>query len=104
MEALSCLGYLAILIVGLLFVLLILSVGGFFLFTLWPLVLGILGVPLLWKYVDDNVAVVFGLVAIATQVWWSMRLGRGSSSGSSWEEGKKKHYDTKGKVVGYEDR
>ena len=47
-----------------------LVVSYFMIQVIWPAVVGAGGVYLLWMHVDQDIAVFFGFLSLAVQIWW----------------------------------
>jgi hypothetical protein len=72
----------------------------------WPMMIGVPALILLWKAGHDNIAVVVFLPAVAIQVRFLWRLyteGGSSLADPPGMSGKKKVYDSRGRLRGYRD-
>jgi hypothetical protein len=84
----------------------VLILAGGFIYVAWPLLVGVIAGIWLWISGHDNLGVLIGLGGLVGQVFWATKVvdpgGSGGYSGSMSD--KKKVYNKKGEVIGYQDR
>ena len=77
--------------------------GGIILYSLWPVILGLVVGAIVWYEGADNLGMIIILASIVGQIFWLRRMDDGGTSHDPMS-GKAKTYDSKGKVTGYVDK
>ncbi len=61
--------------------------------SFWPVMIGGLGGYLIWTNLDQDLAVIFGIVSLVTQIWWWRHTRKNDYGMMALEKGKQKRYE-----------
>lgn len=61
--------------------------------SIWPIMIGGLGGYLIWTNLDQDLAVIFGVISVVTQIWWWKHTKKNDYGLMALERGKQKHYE-----------